>query len=315
MAIEERVDKLEGDMAMHKHEGAVSAKVDLVKASAVGDLLVGDTSLSYSDFNAGEDDTVLTTDSSEASGLKWNTAFDAPMTMLQQADHGKNNLVVSKLRGLYPAIASDNTRFAERLTIDASDTIEADFGKIRLPGSVTTGSDTNEVLGFITNDLGNPAFDIDGPAEMSCTLKQTYVGSNAVNKTIFIGWGDVGEKPAHDATTWTKIHIGFWGVATTIDGDYTIYASVGNGTTQTTTEIDNSFDINSYTNFRVEVVSGTEVNYYIDGVLEATITTGLPSTNDDSYLPMIHAINESGTASYQSLIIQLNGYFVNTLYT
>jgi len=310
-----RIEKLEGDMSQHDHSGRVSAKVNLLKASAVGDILAGGASGDYEDLNAGDNGDILTPDSSLEKGLKWAKPFDGPMTMLQQADHGLNNLVVSRIRGLYPGISLDDTSRLDRLEMFAAETITADYGQILLPGSSGSSGDDSQIKGFVQNDLGSPALDINGPAEMTCNLKTVIIGSGNINKTLFVGWAVVNELPLSDDTTYVKKHIGFWAVATDIDGDYSLKASVGDGTTQTlSAEIDDNFDItNSYRNFRVHVVSSTEVNYYIDGLLVATITSGLPSSDDDNYLPAIQATNGSGTTAYQILYAQLNGYFVNSI--
>jgi len=67
--------------------------------------------------------------------------------------------------------------------------------------------------------------------------------------------------------------------------DDKLYASVGNGTAETTSEI-TGVDITDRHFCRIDFFPGVKADFYIDGVLKATISSGLPSGTITSNIPV-----------------------------
>jgi len=312
-----RLDSIEELMAVHKHTGDVSSILDANESDNAGDLRVGYEG-TYSTLPVGEDDQILTPDSSEALGLKW-TDLSGLQDLYWKAERGLDNLYIAKLNGLYSGIETSENRYSEKFTIHAEDIIKSNNGKLELNGSNGTAHDENYVTGIVdSNNISDGTFDINGIAEMQCSIMQEFSGTASYIKNILVGWCDSTDTPQMDTTTYTKNHIAFYGYANDFGDDYYLYASVGNGTAQYRVLIDDNFSLTSFKTLKIKVLSD-RIEYYVGGTLGATIlfsdTSCIPTTNSDDYQPMIFAQNEDGTAYYNTLYIQLNGYFINTIKT
>ena len=63
--------------------------------------------------------------------------------------------------------------------------------------------------------------------------------------------------------------------------DATIYASIADGGTQEKTDVSAGITLTDYNEYRVHYVGGTEVKFYINGTLVATLSTNIPTANID----------------------------------
>jgi hypothetical protein len=95
----------------------------------------------------------------------------------------------------------------------------------------------------------------------------------------------------------------FWGLGTTIVGagavvvnstsvvrhmgfyleDTTLYVSNGDNTTQTKTDITSGITLTNYLTLRIVYEAGVDIKFYVNGVLEATHTTNLPSGTSSAH--------------------------------
>ncbi len=235
------------------------------------------------------------------------------MTLLQQAELSLNNLKVSKLRTLIGNGSDDIISSEESLAMHANNGITNNYSTIRLLGYNGTAGDDLYLYGINTTTFSNPPIDIDGVGEASVTIAEGWGAANEA-KRFFFGWGDKTILPQPDIATWVNKHVGFFGRATTYTGDYSLYASTANGTSQDIELIDDNFDINSFKNLRVRINSSTDIKFYIEGELVHTKTSGTYfPTDDQNLLPFLGIFGDSGVPQYPTLSIQRNGYFINTI--
>lgn len=116
-------------------------------------------------------------------------------------------------------------------------------------------------------------------------------------------WGFQAEDTVVDFTgtavtagaTSTDEHIGFY-----IE-DGTLYASNANGTTQTRTDISAGITLDDVPHmYRIIFTGGTDIKFYVDGTLEATHTTNLPSMSD--FQSIAFATEQQGNFTCVSVI-------------
>lgn len=96
-------------------------------------------------------------------------------------------------------------------------------------------------------------------------------GGGMISNT-FVGCGDVGF--GGTAFTPTRKHLGF--IFKNNDGTTEIYASVGDGTTQSSELVATPSPSTAYHHYAAEIIEGV-AHYYIDGVEVADISTNIPS--------------------------------------
>lgn len=93
----------------------------------------------------------------------------------------------------------------------------------------------------------------------------------------FIGFSSSDHFQDPDDENNTEKHIGFYIVRANAGGNtWTLYSSSADGTTQTTNLIAGYTDARTAATFRIEY-DGDEARFYLDGVLEQTHTTNLPT--------------------------------------
>lgn len=115
--------------------------------------------------------------------------------------------------------------------------------------------DTDHVLGFIAS------FD-----------------EASADKDAFMGIGDNSMAPSNPTDgVATNQHVGF------IVEDDKLYASNADGTTQTSTEITGT-SIAAANSYRVEFTAASTIEFYVNGTLEATHSTNLPTGTSNFYL-------------------------------
>jgi hypothetical protein len=120
----------------------------------------------------------------------------------------------------------------------------------------------------------------------------TPLGFGTAGKTFILDWW--AKLPASGSTG--DITMGFSGqdgfMRTYTDSAYyqaifcqrgstgVLYAKTANGDAYTNVDVSASLTQTNWNNFRIEVINGTNVKFYINGVLVATTTTNCPSNTD-----------------------------------
>lgn len=69
-----------------------------------------------------------------------------------------------------------------------------------------------------------------------------------------------------------------------------IYGSVGNGSSETTSSELATYSVGERTRLRYEFKAGSQVDFYVDGTKQGSITTGLPSGAADANRIMVSAV-------------------------
>lgn len=165
--------------------------------------------------------------------------------------------------------------------IDGLDTLEYVSGSYTAPSFSTnglytsagvTGSASVRSVVYIQNLL---SIDFSLIAGFSANIQWSPNHTTLTNSSV-IGIGDWISGNAGTAINYTAKHIGFYADMIS-GGTCTVYASNGNGTTQTKTAIDTITPATS-TNYVLKFLhDGTSIKFYADGELVATHTTNLPT--------------------------------------
>jgi len=135
---------------------------------------------------------------------------------------------------------------------------------------------------------------------LSCQFDKFNTGD-----TLYTYIGDFNQSFAvTDTAAITAKHIGFiW----TDEG--TLVASCADGTTQTTSAISTPPTATNYNDYRI-TFDGTTAKFYINGVLEATITTNVPSGSQTNVMVGLRSHNDSGSTTYANCRMKKRGYAI-----
>jgi hypothetical protein len=107
----------------------------------------------------------------------------------------------------------------------------------------------------------------------------------------------------------TKKHIGFY--FKNNNGTKELWATNANGTTQTETNISSGLTLTDHNTYFVELTSGTNAKFYVNGTLKATHTTNLPSGNND-FRDLVFCLKRSaGTTNLQICLMVMAGFSYN----
>lgn len=93
-----------GDVLSATNMNDLSGTVNLINPSAKGDLYAGSAANTYTKLSVGANNTVLTADSSTATGLKWATASSGGMTLLSTTTMTGSSVTLSSISGSYKAL-------------------------------------------------------------------------------------------------------------------------------------------------------------------------------------------------------------------
>jgi hypothetical protein len=128
-------------------------------------------------------------------------------------------------------------------------------------GGVTFGGNT---LGY--RDTSGNTIGYETNCEMTAIIKFPSVPSNEV-----FGFGSETVTPAGGATTIPDSGFRFYNLGGTL------YASNGNGATETRTDISSGLTLTNWNKYRIVWTAATSVAFYVNDILKATHTTNLPS--------------------------------------
>jgi len=181
--------------------------------------------------------------------------------------------------------ADSNAEMTESLASTGS----ADYTpfQIRLIGATSSGAGaTIEGPGLSWNREGSmaQAWDLDFVLEGNFSL------SDAATQDVFfgIGGGCVGSGLVVADATETSRHVGFF------VQDATLYASNADNTTQTTDDISAGITLTNFNTYRIEYNAGVNILFYVNGTLESTSSTNLPSGSSTAFTPA-YGITARGT--------------------
>lgn len=155
-------------------------------------------------------------------------------------------------------------------TVDAFASIGRGFAVSRIRSEQAAN---DSILYSLNFDSNANTIDWDKDLTMICIAST----SADTSQDVFLGMGDT---PFN--TSVPENHISTFRHVAFMIQDGTLYASNANGTTQTSTDISSGITVTTNHNFRIEFVSGTNVKFYVDDVLEATHTTNLPAANSNT---------------------------------
>lgn len=229
--------------------GGASNAVSDTGVLAKGDLLVGDGVTAPVLLNVGADDTVLTADSSETSGLKWAAGASSG-----GAFHAIEPNFTAYDDFIIASSGSNGWGWGTAVVGSASMSESGHIGVCE-PG----GNAINTGLGVF---LGIGSITFESMAK--------WIAAPATGDAILMGLGDTGSAtPANGIYFEYQYATGFWECITENTSTQTV----------TTTSIDSTANWHRFT--IIVNAAGTSAEFYIDGVLEATHTTNLPSSATD----------------------------------
>lgn len=156
-------------------------------------------------------------------------------------------------------------------------------------------------------------YDIDGLAYMKLTHTITGEDSGAGSGYLsgFWGWYDITSQISTRYSASIAKHVGFY-----YDKPHSsaskVYASCADGSAVTNVEL---VGISANTKHSYEIEHfGLSVNFYIDGILLATITTNIPTVDTANYSPIFSIFNESdGNSGNPDGWLRKDAIWVNTL--
>jgi len=124
-----KADYATGDVLTAANMNDLAGTVNLINPSAKGDLYAGSAANTYTKLTVGANNTVLTADSSTATGLKWATPASGGMTQLATGSLSGASVSITSISGSYKHLelvvknykpATDNTSLSLRLNNDTT---------------------------------------------------------------------------------------------------------------------------------------------------------------------------------------------------
>lgn len=175
-------------MTIGRIPGATGIQPTIVDAK--GDIIAATAADSVTRLAVGANDTVLTADSSTATGLKWATPAAGGMTLLSTTNLSGSSTTISSISGSYVNLFV----MIKNLTQSASNDILVKFNTTQVPviSGVANGTAFSKATGeLMANPLTNPqiiTFTIGNYSDAS--FKKTIVGAgyNSSNSSLFGGY-------------------------------------------------------------------------------------------------------------------------------
>ena len=181
-----------------------SAAIAKTIVDAKGDLIAATAADTVSKLSVGANDTVLTADSSTATGLKWATASSGGMTLLETLTLSGASVTSSTIAGTYK-----NLQIIVRNFLPATDNV---YLLMRMNGN-TSGVYKEYKAFSIINNTPNDTYHIVAEQQDNAVSQQhacinVYDYANTVSWKI-MDWASVG----NNATTTTNVNFtGTWGI-------------------------------------------------------------------------------------------------------
>lgn len=153
-----------GDVLSATNMNDLSGTVNLIAPSAKGDLYAGSAANTYTKLAVGANDTVLTADSTTATGLKWATPSSGGMTLLSTTTLSGSSVTVSSISGSYTdlkiviknAYNSGDSDLYFRLNGDTGSNYQYVFinSNGSSAGQWASSSNTGVQMGFVSGSTG-----------------------------------------------------------------------------------------------------------------------------------------------------------------
>lgn len=180
-----------GDVLSATNMNDLSGTVNLINPSAKGDLYAGSAANTYTKLSVGANNTVLTADSSTATGLKWATASSGGLTVIESGSFSSTSTLISSIPTTYKQLI---------LQINAWYLSATGWGLyLRLNDDSTASRYYNNVAFATTGQTAFNAAKLDltmdnfglttsGYGSVTCTLPN-YASTTAYKQAIISGVG------------------------------------------------------------------------------------------------------------------------------
>lgn len=239
------------------------------------------------------DDKVIIQDTSDSNNIKTVTA--------QSIADLASVSAVARFSMFFPIFdAYTAGKLYSTITLDGSVTVAN--GSWGIGTNATNGGKSALYASWAANNA--PAQNIwDSDAEFQFISQ--LISNTTGNYISYLLFGGNGTAPTQATGAYTVKHMGF-----ILDGTK-IYASNADGTTQTTTEL-TGVTLTATNVYRVVQDSGTNIKFYVNGVLKATHTTNLPSGASSDIAMTVGVHNDSGDSTdrrinYAGATLTFNG--------
>lgn len=113
------------------------------------------------------------------------------------------------------------------------------------------------------------------------------------NAPLLIGFGGANVNENTERVGWV------------INSNLELSSKSSGGSADTTNTLDTTFAVNTNRELFIKVNSGTDVKYYVDGVLKATHTTNLPAGDASQFMFILDCTRDAGNAQYPFKLAQL----------
>lgn len=221
-----------GDVLSATNMNDLAGTVNLLNPSAKGDLYAGSAANTYTKLSVGANNTVLTADSSTATGLKWAAASSGALTFISKTAFTAQNTVsinsvfTSTYTNYYIVMDYISTTATDgdttfRLRASGTDTT-ANYKCQRIYGSATTVGASADVFGTDEIYIGTGSTTGSAPAGTSFVLmspneakRTTMQGSVACNN--------------NGANTGMNVVVGFQTDTTQFDGITFLFSQTNTG--------------------------------------------------------------------------------------
>lgn len=169
-----KADYATGDVLTAANMNDLSGTVNLINPSAKGDLYAGSAANTYTKLSVGANNTVLTADSSTATGLKWGTVASGGMTLLS----------TTSLTGATTTISSIDQTYTNLVIVTYGVTNATANGIFRIAPNGTTNIANAGIVASENGTVGTSGF---GTTYIQLTGNQgTLDRTSAVNASSTI---------------------------------------------------------------------------------------------------------------------------------
>lgn len=250
-----------------------------------GDLLVAQSSSVLSKQSIGSDGYVLTADSTQSTGIKWNAPVDANYIVGGQSPvFVKTYFNAHLLFTLYTGATSG------ALTTDYTNWVRTSSTDITIlpPGMFASFAGTGNHTLYLPDSMYGSGASVITFGDSNIVSLDFWAKTITVTNDIFWGLAS-GTGEFDDAYNAVVRRVGFAVRGSTGD----LYAVTGNNTTGTQTQI-TGITLTANNNYRIIVDLGTDIaTFYVNGILKATINTTVPTAQ-----PILIGFGRAGTTSF-----------------
>lgn len=180
-----------GDVLSATNMNDLSGTVNLINPSAKGDLYAGSAANTYTKLSVGANNTVLTADSSTATGLKWATASSGGLTVIESGSFSSTSTLISSIPTTYKQlILQINAWYLSSTGWGLYLRLNDDSGASRYYNNVAFATTGQTAFNATKLDLTMDNFGLtsSGYGSVTCTLPN-YASTTAYKQAIISGVG------------------------------------------------------------------------------------------------------------------------------